>query len=60
MKSTQKKTTNTSSWSELYSKVVQDITQSESPRERVIKDALHDKFEKALQGKDFIIHNSCK
>lgn len=60
METTKKKETNFSNWNDLYPKVVKEITQRESYKEQVVKDALTDRFKKILKGKDILIQNSCK
>lgn len=60
METTKKKEMNSSKWNDLYPKVVKEITQRESRKEQVIKDALSDRFQKILKGKDIFIQNSCK
>lgn len=60
MKTAKKKEQTAANWGDLYQKVVTDISKKESLRETEIKEDLYEKFKRALNGKELIIHNSCK
>lgn len=59
MEAIKEKSINSSSWSGLYDKVVNEIMTKESSADKNMKDALHTKLEKHLKGKDLILQNSC-
>jgi hypothetical protein len=60
MKATNTKKINTSKWSDLYDRVVNEIINKETTADKNMKEALKVKFDKSLKGKDLVIQNSCR